>query len=198
MLGTLLSPNSTTKNVLTAKGLGVLRGDRVLFKAIDLDVAPGDCLLLRGANGAGKTTLLRTLAGFVRPETGTVEASPFHWLGHKTGLKPHETPALHLKVWSDAWGSSAELPPILERLGLKRCADVAAASLSAGQKRRTGFARLQLTKRPLWLLDEPFSAIDTKGKTLIAELIDEHIKAGGAVIAAVHGDVPIAGRELSL
>lgn len=186
------------KPLVKASNLGVLRGDRVLFKALSLEAQAGECVLLRGANGAGKTTLLRTLAGFVRPDAGEVTSEPFHWLGHKTGLKPHESPIRHLGVWAKAWGSDVDAGPILERLGLSRCADVPATGLSAGQKRRTGFARLLTVKRPIWFLDEPFSALDTAGKGLVAEIAYGHLAEGGTIIAAVHGDVPLSGREVQL
>ena len=190
--------SDATKPLVNATNLGVMRGDRVLFKALSLTAVAGECILLRGANGAGKTTLLRTLAGFVRPDAGEVTSEAFHWLGHKTGLKPHESPTRHLKVWARAWGSEAEITPILDRLGLKRCADVPATGLSAGQKRRTGFARLLMAERPIWFLDEPFSALDTAGKALISEIASEHVFRGGAIVAAVHGEVPLQGREVQL
>lgn len=190
----------TSPPFLTASDLGIMRGERVLFTKVSLEVSSGEALLLRGANGAGKTTLLRVLAGLTSPETGTRTAQAFHWVGHRPGLKPHETPRRHLMLWARAWGAdTSSIDAILDRLGLKRPADVPAAQLSAGQNRRAALARTQLVERPLWLLDEPFSALDGDGKALVAELIAEQRARGGAVIAAVHGDVPVSdARQLVL
>ena len=121
----------------------MIRGERVLFREVCVAVRAGDALLLRGANGAGKTTLLRVLAGLTRPEAGRVtRAAAHHWVGHREGLKPQETPREHLKLWTQAWGSGAETDPVLTRMGLTRPADVAGRYLSAGQRRRTALARL--------------------------------------------------------
>lgn len=178
----------------------MIRGERVLFRDISLALRPGDALLLRGANGAGKTTLLRILAGLTRPEAGSIQrAAPFHWFGHREGLKPTETPRAHLSLWASAWGSAADREAILQRLGLARPADVAARYLSAGQRRRTALARLLLEDRPVWLLDEPYTALDAEGRALVDALIAEHRAKGGAVIAAIHGDPGFpATREVAI
>ncbi len=178
----------------------MVRGERVLFREIGLALNAGDALVLRGANGAGKTTLLRILAGLTRPEAGTVSRPPaHHWLGHRDGLKPHETPRDHLKLWAQAWGSAADTGAVLNRMGLARPADVAGRYLSAGQRRRTALARLLLEDRPVWLLDEPYTALDAEGRTLVDTLIAEHRANGGAVIAAIHGEAGFAATlELTL
>ncbi len=172
----------------------MIRGERVLFRSISLSVRPGEALLLRGANGAGKTTLLRILAGLTRAETGEVtRAAAHHWVGHREGLKPTETPRTHLKLWAQAWGARAGIDPVLTRMGLARPADVAGRDLSAGQRRRTALARLLLEDRPVWLLDEPYTALDADGRALIDALIVEHRAKGGAVIAALHGEAGFSG-----
>lgn len=178
---------------LTAAGLGMIRGERVLFRDVRLAVRPGDALVLRGANGAGKTTLLRILAGLTQPEAGTVtRAAPLHWFGHREGLKPQETPRAHLKLWASAWGSDENIDAVLSGMGLARPADVAARYLSAGQRRRTALARLLLEDRPVWLLDEPYTALDAEGRARVDGLIAEHRAKGGAVIAAIHGEAGFA------
>ena len=186
--------------LLTASGLGILRGDRVLFEGVSLDVAPGDAVVLRGANGAGKTTMLRVLAGLTRPEVGAVSRDGFHhWVGHREGLKPHETPRTHLELWAQAWGADADIDTILNEMGLSRPADVAARYLSAGQRRRTALARVLLETRPIWLLDEPFTALDSEGQTRVLSMVAAHRQRGGAVVAAVHGDVGLMwSREILL
>ncbi|PKP80873.1 MAG: heme ABC exporter ATP-binding protein CcmA [Alphaproteobacteria bacterium HGW-Alphaproteobacteria-18] len=177
----------STAPLLSASGLAILRGERVLFRGIGLKLLPGEAIVLRGANGAGKTTLLRMLAGLTRPEAGEIaRPAPHHWIGHKEGIKPQETPCSHLALWAKAWGSSANIPEILEKMALTRAADVPGRYLSAGQRRRTAFARLLLEDRPLWLLDEPYTALDAAGKTLLDQVISGHLRTNGAIIASMH------------
>ena len=186
--------------LLTGAGLGMIRGERVLFRDVSLTVEAGEALVLRGANGAGKTTLLRILAGLTRPEAGRVTRdAAHHWIGHREGLKPQETPRGHLKLWTQAWGSPVSTDSALSRLGLARPADVAGRYLSAGQRRRTALARLLLEDRPVWLLDEPYTALDADGRALVDTLIAEHRAKGGAIIAAIHGQAGFtACRDLVL
>ena len=181
-------------------GLGAVRGERVLYRDMSVSATAGDLILLRGANGSGKTTLLRQLAGLSEPQAGKVErAGLHHWIGHTNGLKAHETPRTHLEHWARVWGSDADISDILAEVGLKRPADVPCRMLSAGQKRRTALARMKLVDRKLWLLDEPFNALDTDGQGLLAEMIESHRADGGAVIAALHGTAPVqASAEVTL
>lgn len=175
--------------LLSGTGLGMIRGERVLFTGIDVSLPPGGSVVLRGANGAGKTTLLRILAGLTRPEAGEiVRNGAHHWFAHREGLKPHETPRMHLSLWAKAWGSDADVDAILARMGLKRPADVPARYLSAGQRRRTALGRLLLEQRPIWLLDEPYTALDAEGRERVLELIETHLKRGGGLVAAIHGE----------
>ena len=186
--------------LLSGAGLGMIRGERVLFRDVGLTLHPGEALVLRGANGTGKTTLLRILAGLTRPEAGEVtRTAAHHWVGHREGLKPQETPRGHLKLWARAWGSPVNTDAALARLGLARPADVAGRYLSAGQRRRTALARLLLEDRPVWLLDEPYTALDADGRALVDTLIAEHRARGGAIVAAIHGEAGFAAsRELAL
>lgn len=186
--------------LIAGHGLGAVRGERVLFQDVSVAAAPGELVLLRGANGSGKTTLLRQLAGLSEPQAGTVErATPHHWIGHTNGLKAHETPRSHLKHWARVWGGAADLASILSDMGLKRPANVPCRMLSAGQKRRTALSRLRLQDRKLWLLDEPFNALDAAGQAQLAKMIGTHRAGGGTVIAALHGAAPFeATREVEL
>ncbi len=186
--------------MISGEGLGAVRGERVLYSGVSVRADAGECILLRGANGSGKTTLLRQLAGLSEPQAGTVSRStPHHWIGHTNGLKAHETPRSHLRHWTKVWGSDADIHGVLQRMAMARPADVPCRMLSAGQKRRTALARLLLVDRKLWLLDEPFNALDTDGQALLSEMIKAHCANGGAVIAALHGDAPIAAsREVAL
>lgn len=189
-----------TAPFLSGTGLGAIRGERVLFTGVNVSVHGGEAILLRGRNGSGKTTLLRQLAGLSEPQSGTITRNTaHHWIGHTNGLKPHETPRTHLKHWARVWGSAAEIDAILDHMAMKRPADVPNRMLSAGQKRRAALGRLLLTPRDIWLLDEPFNALDTEGQTLLAKMVAAHRASGGAVVAALHGTAPIeATREVTL
>ena len=190
-----------TAPLISASQLAAIRGERLVFQNVDLAAADGESVLLRGSNGSGKTTLLRVLAGLTRPAEGRVSrTAPFHWIAHRSGLKPHESPREHLRLWARAWGVPVEnLEAILAEAGLRRPGDVPARLLSAGQRQRTALARLKLDPRPLWLLDEPFSALDIEARKALNRDMREHCTAGGAIIAAVHGDVGMtADREIQL
>lgn len=186
--------------LINAEGLGAIRGERVLFSDIALTLSSGEAIVLRGANGSGKSTLLRMIAGLSRPDAGNVaRTTRHHWLGHRNGVKPHETPRKHLSHWGRVWGSSADPVEVARQMGLERPMDVAGRLLSAGQKRRTAIGRLLLVDRPVWLLDEPFTALDAAGRELLTGLIADHRANGGAIIAALHGEAPFqASRELTL
>ena len=190
----------TTPLLIQGLELGAVRGERVLFRDVTVSARAGDLILLRGANGSGKTTLLRQLAGIAPPQAGRVErTSDHHWLGHANGLKAHETPRTHLRHWSRVWGSDVPIAEVLQGLNLKRPADVPSRMLSAGQKRRTAIGRLKLIDRMIWLLDEPFNALDTDGQAMLSDMIKAHRSEGGAVIAALHGDAPVeASGEVEL
>ena len=186
--------------LIEAEELGAIRGERVLFSGLKLKLEPGEALVLRGPNGSGKSTLLRVISGLTQPAAGKVHRSePHHWIGHRDGVKPYESPRQHLRHWARAWGSDADPAEIATRMGLERPMDVPGRLLSAGQKRRTALGRLLLTDRPVWLLDEPFTALDTHGRELLTGLIASHCEAGGAIITALHGDAPfVASREVVL
>ena len=186
--------------LLSATGLGAIRGERRLYSGVDIKAGKGDVILLRGKNGSGKTTLLRQLAGLTECSVGNVSKEvSHHWIGHSNGLKAHETPRSHLRHWSKVWGANADFDHVISAMGLARPADVPARLLSAGQKRRTAIGRLKLVERSVWLLDEPFNALDSDGQSLLAEMIETHRAGGGAVIAALHGDAPVeASGEVAL
>ena len=190
----------STGPLLTARDLGAIKGERVLFSGIDVKLTAGEAIVLRGANGSGKSTLLRLIAGLTRPDAGQVQReTPHHWLGHRDGVKPHETPAQHLRHWVRAWGSDADPEDVACQMGLERPMDVPGRLLSAGQRRRTAIGRLLLVERPVWLLDEPFTALDAEGRALLTSLIADHRAAGGGIIVALHGDAPFeATREMVL
>ena len=177
---------------LTAHQLTLARGERVLVRALDLEVVPGELLLLRGPNGAGKTTLLLALAGLVRPLDGTVSAPALHLVGHLSAVKGRLSVLENLRFWTAMnAGDPTHIAPALEAVGLGHAAELEAGHLSAGQTRRLALARLLTAERPLWLLDEPTAALDSDGELLIRTLLDAHLKRGGLAVAATHHDIHI-------
>lgn len=194
---------------LTVRGFGCQRGGRVLFSGLDLDLAPGDLVTLTGPNGSGKSTLMRMLAGLAPAEEGSMVFSGreeldamhtfLHYHGHREGLRDALTARENLAFAVTLLGGRAEdALPALERMGVRRLADLPVRVLSAGQRRRVALARLLAAPRPLWLLDEPLAALDVAGQTLVGELVSEHITAGGSALVATHQPMTITGRALTL
>ena len=195
------------KPSLSVEGLGVARGDRMLFEALSFEATPGDLIEIKGANGAGKTTLLRTLASLAKPTRGRAVVSKaeapelaLHLVGHRDGLKPSADARAHLRYWAGLLGGSeAGIAPALTRMGLAAIARLPARALSQGQARRLSLARLLVAPRPIWLLDEPAASLDAQGRTLLANLIAAHRGEGGIVIAALHEALgPAPTRTITL
>lgn len=187
---------------LRASDLSGGRGARTLYGSLNFAVEPGRLLLLRGPNGAGKTSLLLTLAGIVRPFSGTLViegADPdtssgidIAYFGHRPAIKPRLSVLENLTVWGALYRAPAPLrQAALNTVGLGGIADLDAGYLSAGQTRRLALARLIIARRPIWLLDEPFAALDAEGETLVVRLIEEHLEQGGSAIAATHHDLAV-------
>lgn len=158
----------------------------------------GEFLAVTGANGSGKSSLLRILAGLLRPESGafTVEGrqgeEPIaHYLGHSDALKPTLTLRETLHFWAVLYGGDDPCDEAAGQVGLRHALGLPVGVLSAGQRRRAGLARLLIAPRPLWLLDEPGSALDRDGAAVLAALLERHRATGGIAIAAVHGDPPV-------
>jgi heme exporter protein A len=195
--------------VITADSLTVSRGERVLFRDLSFHIAPGEAVALTGANGAGKTTLLRTLAGFIRPDAGTVtfadidpaeaRAHRIHWLGHLDGLKTGRRAREELDFQARWSGAEADgIAAAIAGLALEPLLDLEVRKLSAGQRRRLAFARLIAAPRPLWLLDEPFAPLDARWRAALGLMMQAHLDSGGAILAAVHDPLPVAARALDI
>ena len=191
-----------------ADKLACIRGQRLLFRDLSFRVDPGQVLSLEGANGAGKTSLLRMIAGFIAPAAGTISLGAAQdaeergrrigWLGHHDAAKPQLTPREVLVFFARLYRSDADIAAALAEVGLASLADLPCQYLSAGQKKRLAMARLKLSNRPLWLLDEPLAALDADGKGRAAGLVRTHCLAGGIAIAATHEPLGIACERLTL
>ena len=188
--------------MLEVSGLECLRGRRRLFGDLTFSVHPGELLYVQGANGSGKTSLLRILAGLSRQESGAVlwngtevresredYAASLLYLGHHPAVKDDLAVAENLVVSSRLAG--LELPrkdmdAALEVVGLGRRTTLPARVLSQGQRRRLALARLWLDQRPLWILDEPFTALDMHASALLEERLEQHLAEGGMVVLTTH------------
>ncbi len=182
---------SQSPPLLVAKALTAERGGRALFENVNVTLAPGELVALRGPNGTGKTTLLRLLAGFGEPERGEIaRCAPILFWGHAAAIKDELTPIENLKLLcASEVVSATQLTAALERCGLGTRRSVLARKLSAGQRRRIGLAWLTLASAKLWLLDEPTAALDAAGLALLADVLNAHQAAGGAAIVATHQDI---------
>jgi heme exporter protein A len=182
-----------------ARGLTVARGERMLFAELSFEVKAGGVLLLRGPNGVGKSTLLMTLARIVRPDAGTVEGigrEDVHLITYQAGLKGRLTVGENLAFWRDLNGGTGLAPEAaLEAVGIGALGGLEAGYLSSGQLRRLALARLLVSSRPIWLLDEPSAALDAAGERLLGWLIDAHRARGGVAIVATHHDLPLADPD---
>lgn len=176
--------------LVSIRDLAVARGGRRAVEGVAFDLSPGEALILRGPNGIGKTTLLRTVAGLQPPVAGTVKADPdlIAYAAHADGLKAALSVTENLYFWSEVFGG----PPPAPALRAMNLADLAArpaAMLSAGQKRRLGLARLLVTGRPVWVLDEPTVSLDAGSVALFADAVRAHLATGGAALMATHIDL---------
>ena len=193
--------------MLSVQNLACVRGDRLLFKSVGFELKAGGLLYVLGENGSGKTSLLRLLCGFLRPEEGAIfwregnikqdsenYRSSLLYIGHLNGLKDDLTALENLLMSARLAGDEADAERALAALtaiGLKHCTNLPVRVLSQGQKRRVALARLWLTDTKLWILDEPFSALDAASVNLLASRLSQHMSNGGMTIITTHQDVTI-------
>ncbi|HTR01262.1 MAG TPA: cytochrome c biogenesis heme-transporting ATPase CcmA [Candidatus Acidoferrum sp.] len=187
--------------MLTVANLGCERDERVLFERLSFTVTAGTLLQIQGANGSGKTTLLRILAGLNHDYTGELQwqgkpcrqvefdyRQALFYLGHAPSVNRTLTPLQNLRWFCALRGfaDDAAIHYALNELGLRGYADIPCYQMSAGQQRRVSLARLALTSAPLWIMDEPFTALDRKGVAELEQRIDRHVTGGGAVVLTTH------------
>ena len=175
---------------IIVRSLAVARGGVTVLQGLGFALAPGQALILRGPNGSGKTTLLRTLAGLQPPEAGEIEAAPdsVAYAAHADGLKSTLSVAENLSFWASVYGGPT-IDAAVQAMDLAALLHRRAGELSAGQKRRLGLARLLVTGRPLWLLDEPTVSLDVASVALFAGVVHAHLGEGGVAIIATHVDL---------
>lgn len=179
--------------LLAAENLACRRGERLLFRRLSFQLAPGAACHVTGANGAGKTTLIRALAGLTTPYAGTVtREGALALLDERTGLDPDLPLGRALAFWFAADGV-ADAAAIMARLRLEALADVPVGYLSTGQKKRAALARVLGQKAPVWLLDEPLSGLDTASQSLVSALVREHCASGGIALIASHQPLDVPG-----
>ncbi len=197
--------------MLTAQGLACLRGDRLLFKNVAFELSAGGLMYVLGENGSGKSSLLRLLCGLLTPEEGAVfwngqaigqDAELYQtdltYIGHLNGLKDDLTALENLQFGARLAGNVVDNVAALKALtaiGVARCANLPVGVLSQGQKRRVALARLWLTRSKLWILDEPFAALDTASVEVLAAQLSAHMVNGGMTIITTHQDVAIQAQS---
>lgn len=193
------SSASTNELLLTASGLACVRGGLLLFKGLDLALAPGELVLVRGPNGVGKSSLLRLCAGLLPAAAGELSLAGSVGLCDERLALDAEAPLLRAMQFWVPDTDSAKALQALERLALDHLATVPVRYLSTGQRQRARLARTLLGGAAVWLLDEPANGLDHDSLDRMALVIREHMAAGGAVLATSHIDLPVpADRVVDL
>lgn len=194
---------------LIAEGLGAERGGEPVFSGVSFVLEAGGLLAVTGANGAGKSTLLRVLAGLLPAQAGRVALedagawqdcqAAMHYLGHQNAMKPALSVAQNLGFWR-SFGERPHLSvdEALEMVGLAEIGQLPFGYLSTGQRRRVAIARLLVSYRPVWLLDEPTAGLDAASGRQFSALMRAHLEDGGIVVAATHVPLGLEGAELRM
>ncbi|MDC9497190.1 MULTISPECIES: cytochrome c biogenesis heme-transporting ATPase CcmA [unclassified Pseudoalteromonas] len=190
--------------MLHIKSVTCIKQERCLFADLNFSLNSGQIMQLAGPNGAGKTSLLRIVAGFSVPDEGAIfynqqaitkhyeeYATDLLFIGHKTGVNVQLSALENVRHWLhiNGYTNEPDLYPILAKLGLVGLEDVPVRMLSAGQQRRVALVRLWLSDAKLWVLDEPFTALDKNGVAFLQKRFSEHLKSGGAILLTTHQDL---------
>lgn len=182
------------------ENISCIRGQRLVFSNLDFSVEPGNALIITGNNGSGKTSLLRLMAGLSRPASGHINWQGgaiwddpethrvrLHFIGHLNALKSTLSVKENLETWSHLHGGrKKDIVETIKKLKLEGLEDTHCQNLSAGQKQRASLARLATNDAPLWLLDEPTTALDSMSVDLLNSMIKTHIKGGGTCVIATN------------
>jgi heme exporter protein A len=199
-----------SNHILAVDDIHVWRGDRHVLAGVSLRLGPGELVHVWGPNGAGKSTLLRVICGLLRPEQGAVrwagtsirdDPAAYHaalaYASHEPALKGDLTALENLRfsVGLKRPVADPELRAALARAGVDACADLPARVLSAGQRRRVALARVLANAAPLWLLDEPYTNLDTSGAELLSRLLEQHVDGGGSALIVAHQTL-VLGRPV--
>lgn len=184
---------------LKVSDLAIARGGIPVLEGLSFALEPGQALILRGPNGIGKTTLLRTLAGLQPALQGRIQGAEdqIAYASHSDGLKPTLTVAENLRFWASVFGTY-RIEPALEAFALGDLQDRHAGNLSAGQKRRLGLARMLVTGRPIWILDEPTVSLDSSAVEMFADTMRAHLGQGGSALIATHIELGLEGAVLDV
>jgi len=195
---------------LNVKNLACWRNDQVLFNNLNLSLSPANVLFLQGENGSGKTSLLRILCGFRLADEGDIfwdsksvlsnyeYFQNISYVGHKNGIKDELTVEENLNLMrSMATASDIQTENVLKQIGLFKRADVLTRQLSAGQKRKLALARLMMTENSFWVLDEPFTSLDTATVEFFELLIKKHVTRGGMLILTSHHEIDLSGLSVN-
>lgn len=197
--------------LLEAKGLSCIRQDRVLFEQLSLAVHGGELMQIAGKNGAGKSSLLRLLAGLAHPDEGDIYyrqqplaqqaadyAADLCYIGHQSGIHEQLTALENLRFWRAAvQAPTGDDYALLGRLGLAGLEDIPCRMLSAGQQRRVSLARLWFSQGQLWILDEPFTALDQTAIALLQQHFLQHLQRGGCIVLTTHQSLSLQYAQLS-
>lgn len=201
------------KSCLSVEGLECVRAERVLFSGLNFTLEPGALVQVEGRNGSGKTSLLRILCGLTPASDGAVRwcgddiarlrsdyLAQLCYVGHASGIKGELTPLENLRMAQALAGSDSGVDgaAALERLQMDTYEDVPTWSLSAGQQRRVALARLLITRASLWILDEPFTALDRSGIKIVEEMLNEHAASGGMTVLTTHHHLTSDARSVTV
>jgi heme exporter protein A len=195
-------------DMLSASDLCLVRGDRCLFQGLGFALKPGEMLFVAGANGSGKTSLLRSIAGLLELEHGDIRwrgesvernrqnfRAALAWFAHRVGFKGDLTAEQNLRFEAGLRAyRNINIATALDRVGVRQGTELPLRALSAGQQRRVSLARLILADAPLWMMDEPFTNLDSDGQALVRDLITEHLAAGGICTMASHQEISIDAK----